>query len=200
MEGEWTTVKSKAYVPPQLKKSVEAKQPTMGLNFDDVNSFPSLGAPTKAPSWIKIKTNNASATNLSLDSMSDDFPSLDRGSVVSSPMKMSFTQKIKDLIQLEQQNETDRAAAEEKKKELDGFVSLSLKFTPERYMTWSEKINASLHTEKTFEDLTEFLNGYVQSLPYPVSFPASELDETYTVVSETILDTVDEDEVYSDTY
>jgi hypothetical protein len=201
MDGEWTTVKSKAYVPPHLKKETNAAQTQKSLNFDDTAAFPSLGGPAKSPSlWINAKNNSANHTNLSLDSTADDFPSLGCSSVVSTPMKMSFTQKIKDLIQLEQQNESDRAAAEEKKRELDGFVSLSLKFTPERYMSWSDKINAGLRIEKTYEDLTEFLNGYIQTLPYPPSFPISDLDETYTVISEISSDPYEIVDVDSDSY
>lgn len=201
MDGEWTTVKSKAYQPPHLKKETGANQAQKSLNFDDTSAFPSLGGPAKRPGlWINAKSNSASHTNLSLDSASDDFPSLGFSSVVSTPMKMTFTQKIKDLIQLEQQNESERTAAEEKKRELDGFVSLSLKFTPERYMSWSDKIQTGLQVEKTYEDLTEFLNGYVQTLPYPVSFPISELDETYTVISEISSDPYEIVDVDSDSY
>lgn len=203
MDGGWTTVKSKAYVPPHLKKATEVTMSPKSLQFDNDSDFPSLGAPPKGPGlWIKAKANASSKNDLSLDAMSDDFPSLGGSSVVSTPMKVSFTQKIKDLIAIEQQNETDRAAAEDRKRELDGFVSLSLKFTPERYMEWSDKIHGSLQTEKNFEDLTQFLNGYVQSLPYPVSFPIDDAEETYTILSNDAHDSFDDfnDDTYSDAY
>jgi hypothetical protein len=202
MDGEWTTVKSKAYVPPHLKKAAEASAPK-ALNFDCSADFPSLGGTPKGPGlWIKAKANSSSKNDLTLDDVSEGFPSLGGSSVVSTPMKMTFTQKIKELIATEQQNETDRAVAEEKKRELDGFVSLPLKFTPERYMEWSDKIHGSLQTEKNFEDLTQFLNGYVQSLPYPVSFPITDIDETYTVLSNDFQHTFEEpeDDFGYDTY
>lgn len=181
-DGEWTTVTAKkGYVPPHLRtKEAAAAKP---LSLADEDDFPTLGGKSnpKPLAVSKPPTISNAANPFTIG----DFPTLGAASVnFSGSSKVSFTQKIKDLICSEQQNEADRAAAEERKKELEGFVALPLKFTPERYFLWNEKMSAALSKEKDYEDITQFAVGYVPSTPYPTpmfpNFPKDNCDDTFS--------------------
>lgn len=155
IENAWTTVTSKkGYVPPHLRNKEAAEVKALSLDNDD--DFPTLGG----ISTPKKMTSNPFELNLT-----KDFPSLGGG--LGSYLKASFTQKVKDLIEAEQQDEVARAASEEKKRELEGYVSLSLKFTPERYLEWNEKMSSSVRSEKDIQDLSLFVNSYVTPTTYP---------------------------------
>jgi hypothetical protein len=161
-DGEWTTVNvKKGYVPPHLR----TKETTMAkpLSLADEDDFPTLGG-TSTQKSVAAKANNPFSLNLS-----EEFTALGSSSKFAPGfhLKASFTQKIKNLIEIEQQNEADRAAAEERKKELEGFVALPLTFTPERYMEWNEKISAGISKEKDYGDLTHFTINYIPPTPYP---------------------------------
>ncbi len=107
---------SGGYIPPHLRvKSAE-------------------GTP-KAPKIVNV-------TNM------DDFPSLGGSTPKSNSCtpwgnRISFKQKIHDLIVTEQRTEAEKMEAEEAARELEGYVVLNLKFDKERYIAFNEKMAAA---------------------------------------------------------
>lgn len=113
MNSEWTTVPTKgAYIPPYMRNKMAAAAASEKKND-------SLKATTAA-----------------------DFPSLLKGAKSGdstrtpfAPSAISYKQKVHDLITNEQLSELEKARALEASQALEGFVSLSLKITPE----WRDK-------------------------------------------------------------
>ncbi len=129
-ENEWTVVSNKrggkassTYVPPNLRKTTENTVPVAKVcNLNSAEDFPSLVSVSK-------KTPTTAWGN-----------------------KTSFSQKIQDLIALEQRSEVEKAEAAEAAKELEGYAVLSLKFTKERYIAFNESMAAA---EKEVEHLDD---------------------------------------------
>jgi hypothetical protein len=85
----------------------------------------------------------------------DDFPAL---GVAPKPLagawgsKVSFAQKVNDMIAHEQRTEAEKEAEKEATKGMDGWEILSLCFDKERYVAHNEYINAHARIERLVMD------------------------------------------------
>ena len=126
MSDEWTTVTSKkgssGYVPPHLRAKVAAEaaeaEKKKPIDVTSAAMFPTLGGP-------KVSTTNAS--------------------MWGGPV--SFKEKIDELIAYEARTEQEKEAAEEARRAMDGFVSLSLKITPEFIKKYNDTLAAAVERE-----------------------------------------------------
>ena len=90
----------------------------------------------------------------------DDFPAF---GVAPKPLagawgsKVSFAQKVNDLIANEQRTEADREIEKEATKEMEGWAALSLCFDKQRYMDYAEMFAVGARLERLVTDaaLTE---------------------------------------------
>ena len=81
----------------------------------------------------------------------DDFPAF---GVAPKPLagawgsKVSFAQKVNDLIANEQRTEADREIEKEATKEMEGWAALSLCFDKQRYMDYAEMFAVGTRLER----------------------------------------------------
>jgi hypothetical protein len=101
---EWTTVapkKTSSYVPPHLRKALTEAEKKKPIDMKSKELFPTL---CTAPVQSTVTTWDS---------------------------KKSFKEKIDGLIALEAMTEREKQLREEAKRAMEGWVTLSLKLTPE---------------------------------------------------------------------
>ena len=126
MSDEWTTVTSKkggnGYMPPHMRAKAVAEaaeaEKKKPIDIKNMAMFPTLGG-TKTPS----------TSNTTWDG------------------PVSFKEKIDELIAYEARTEQEKEAAEEARRALEGFVSLSLKITPEFIKKYNDTLAAAVERE-----------------------------------------------------
>lgn len=156
--SEWQTVRSRrstekgGYVPPHLRLKVTTPKTTT-LCVDD-DAFPTLGIVSKTPTPRTPFT-------------------------PSTPWKKaSFVQKINELIAFEQRTEAEREAAAAAERDMEGWVSLSLKFDSARYIEFNEKMEAAGNR------IANMVTDYASLPPLKYSTNYDELEDDCTVFSD----------------
>lgn len=129
-----------SYIPPHLRAAAAAKKAAEPPKPEDLQShtlFPSLGG---------VKSKNG--------------PILTVNRVDEPTTSLNFKQKVHDLIAFEKRSEIEKEAALDAARALEGFVSLSLKITPEFRRRFNEGVARAIESEKERE-----LMGYTYPLP-----------------------------------
>ena len=112
----------------------------------------------------------------------DDFPAF---GVAPKPLagawgaKISFVQKVTDLIAQEQRTEAEKEVEREATKEMDGWTALSLCFDKQRYMDYAEMFAVGTRLERLVTDaaLTEDIRvGEKQHMCYTSNYDVDEDD------------------------
>jgi hypothetical protein len=91
--------------------------------------------------------------------------------------KASFAQKINELIALEQRTEAEREAALAIQRDMEGWISLPLKFDTGRYIQFNEKMYAG-------SCIANMVTNYVIQQPMNYSTNYEELDDTCSVYTD----------------
>lgn len=111
----------------------------------------------------------------------DDFPTL--GAAPKAPVgawgaKISFAQKVNDLIANEQRTETEKEVEREATKEMEGWEALSLCFDKQRYMDYAAMFAVGARLERLVTDaaLTEDVR-LVESTPMRYTTDYDDLEE-----------------------
>jgi hypothetical protein len=161
MNSEWTTVPSKgAYIPPYMRNKMAANTSSSDKKVDG------------------LKTTAA------------DFPSLLKSATPKTqtafaPSAISYKQKVHDLIANEQLSEIERTRELEASQALEGFVSLSLKITPE----WRNKCYQNYVKACEVEN---HLMMYGENMYTPHPSSNSPLD--YEIIDASSVDNLSDDE------
>ena len=147
-----------SYIPPHLRAAAAAKkaaEPPTPADLTSTTLFPSLGG-------VKHKI----GPNLTVD-REYERPTL------------NFKQKIDDLIEFEKKSELEKEALREAARAMEGFVTLSLKITPEFRRRFNDGIARAIEIEKERD-----LYGYCVP-PLPL-LPASQddMNDEYEVLSD----------------
>ena len=144
------------YVPPHLRSKVAEVPKVVDMSSKD--DFPTLGAKkTVAPTWGK-GGNGGNTVN--------------------------FAQKIKDLIAFEEQTEAEKEAAREAAAELEGYVSLSLKFNKERFIEFNEKMIKHNSLEKICSDHATYYSEILPSYCETSGLYEINDEDQYSVISD----------------
>lgn len=145
-----------SYIPPHLRAAAAAKKAAEPPKPEDLQShtfFPSLGG---------VKSKNGPI--LTVNRVDEPTPGL------------NFKQKIHDLIAFEKRSEIEKEAALDAARALEGFVSLSLKITPEFRRRFNDRVAHAIEIEKERE-----LMGYIP----PLSHSETNVnDEDYVTISD----------------
>jgi hypothetical protein len=145
-----------SYIPPHLRAAAAAKkaaEPPTPADLKSTTLFPSLGG-----------VKHVIRPNLTVD-REYERPTL------------NFKQKIDDLIEFEKKSELEKEALREAARAMEGFVTLSLKITPEFRRRFNDGIARAIEIEKERD-----LFGYMVHLPpSPTNYMD---DEDYTVISD----------------
>jgi hypothetical protein len=123
-------------------------------------------------------------------SSKDDFPSLGVKKATAPAWgknaNVNFAQKIKDLIAFEEQTEAEKEAAREAAAELEGYISLSLKFNKERFIEFNEKIMKYNSLEKICSDHATYYSQPTAITSYCETSGLYEIndDDQYSILSD----------------
>jgi hypothetical protein len=166
--SEWQTVRSRrsadkknGYVPPHLRLKVNVPQKPTNLTTDD-DMFPTLGtglSKTPTPYPVTPRTPFTPSTPFAWK-------------------KTSFAQKINDLIALEQRTEAEREAELAAARDMEGWVSLPLKFDTARYIEFNEKMVAAGNR------IANMVTDYASLPPLKYSTNYDELEDDCSVYSD----------------